>query len=492
MQVMRLTLFAVLAFSAAAQTALDSQRVAELARTNSAEQLDSIICSATDFSFSLTPAAMSALIQAGVSEQTIKAMAAKQAGGPCKATEAVQPVQATAVQAQPVQERPPAIPASHALPSSNPPSFPAVSLYGGYSYASVDTNGLDGRVGGNGFEGSAALRSLIGKKAIAQRVPFYEPGTYKIIPNTYAGQAVTIIAFKPISVPRTLTAQQLARLGAQARAMIEDAQNSGTVVVQFADGTKADTGVILPSLLGNYLELLEPAPAASTPAASPSQVGERSSAAPSATVPSVRNDMAAEPLSSDVSDFLSPKEIEAAKAGSGEKQHVHLTDAGGNFLRDFAANYGNDYPVSAGRGAGIDVYSSSAIIGMGAKAARRNYSSYEPTVADTQRALIVYAEGWVGPTIGIGCQAITRVILLSGADGQVVEEAYLSEPSDDVWRNAFGTANNCQTLRAGFSMESVKRVRMAARKGEFLIVVFSGSARKTYKLTQNRQAQLGL
>ena len=41
-------------------------------------------------------------------------------------------------------------------------------------------------------------------------------------------------------------------------------------------------------------------------------------------------------------------------------------------------------------------------------------------------------------------------------------------------------------------MESVKRVRMAARKGEFLIVVFSGSARKTYKLTQNRQAQLGL
>jgi hypothetical protein len=95
------------------------------------------------------------------------------------------------------------------------------------------------------------LKSLIGKKAIAQRVPFYEPGTYKMIPNTYAGQEVTIIAFKPISIPRTLTAQQLDRLGAQAKAMIQDAQNSGTVVVQFADGTKADTGVILPSLLGN-------------------------------------------------------------------------------------------------------------------------------------------------------------------------------------------------------------------------------------------------
>jgi len=334
------------------------------------------------------------------------------------------------------------------------------------------------------------LKSLIGKKAIAQRVPFYEPGTYKIIPNTYAGQEVTIIAFKPISVPRTLTAQQLARLGAQARAMIEDAQNSGTVVVQFADGTKAETGVILPSLLGNYLELLEPAPAASTPAASPSQVG--SSSVPSVAVPSVRTDMAAKPLSSDVSDLLSPEEVAAAKAGKSEKQHIHLTDAGGNLLRDLAANYGNDYPASAGRGAGIDVYSSSAIIGIRTKAAKRNYSSYEPTAAETQRALIVYAQGWVGPTIGIGCQAITRVILLSGADGQVVEEAYRSEPSDDVWRNAFGTANNCQTLRAKFSMESVKRARMAARKGELLIVVFSGSARKTYKLTQNRQAQLGL
>jgi hypothetical protein len=109
------------------------------------------------------------------------------------------------------------------------------------------------------------LKSLVGKKAIAQRMPFFEPGTYKTIPNTYAGQEVTIIAFKPMAMPAILSPEQLARLGAQQRAMIQDAQNRGTIVVQFADGTKADTGTILPSLLGNYLELVE-TPVPSMPA----------------------------------------------------------------------------------------------------------------------------------------------------------------------------------------------------------------------------------
>jgi hypothetical protein len=67
--------------------------------------------------------------------------------------------------------------------------------------------------------------------------------------------------------------------------MIEDAQNSGTVVVQFADGTKADTGVILPSLLGNYLELLEPPAAASMPVpAKPSNEPGASASGPAVAI----------------------------------------------------------------------------------------------------------------------------------------------------------------------------------------------------------------
>jgi hypothetical protein len=48
---MRLTLFALLAFSCCAEDALDNQRVAELARTVSVEKLDQIICSAPSVNF---------------------------------------------------------------------------------------------------------------------------------------------------------------------------------------------------------------------------------------------------------------------------------------------------------------------------------------------------------------------------------------------------------------------------------------------------------
>jgi hypothetical protein len=142
---MRLTLFALLAFSCCAEDALDNQRVAELARTVSVEKLDQIICSAPSVNFRLQE--MDALLQAGVTEHTIKTMAAKENGQPCGAN-------STASNA-PVSERPVA---QHVLPQATEPSaFPPVSLYAGYSYASVDTNGLDGRVGGNGFETSAAF-----------------------------------------------------------------------------------------------------------------------------------------------------------------------------------------------------------------------------------------------------------------------------------------------------------------------------------------------
>jgi hypothetical protein len=116
-------------------------------------------------------------------------------------------------------------------------------------------------VSGSAQRSVTDLKSLVGMKAIAQRIPLYEPGTYKAIPNTYAGQQVTIIAFKPMAMPKiTLSSEQLARLNAQQRAAIQDAQNMGTLVVQFADGTKADTGAIMPSLLANYLELVEQPP----------------------------------------------------------------------------------------------------------------------------------------------------------------------------------------------------------------------------------------
>jgi hypothetical protein len=45
------------------------------------------------------------------------------------------------------------------------------------------------------------LKTLVGKKAVAQRMPFYKPGIYQPISNIYAGQEVTIIDTKPSTMP---------------------------------------------------------------------------------------------------------------------------------------------------------------------------------------------------------------------------------------------------------------------------------------------------
>jgi hypothetical protein len=105
------------------------------------------------------------------------------------------------------------------------------------------------------------MKMLIGREAVVQRIPFYQPGTYQMIPNTYAGQTVTIIDVKPsamfASIPR-LTAGQMASLPPQSRENIENVRNAAILVVQFADGTKADTGPmpVMPSNLSSYLEVI--------------------------------------------------------------------------------------------------------------------------------------------------------------------------------------------------------------------------------------------
>jgi hypothetical protein len=114
------------------------------------------------------------------------------------------------------------------------------------------------------------LNSLIGRKAIAQRMPFYVPGTFKAIPNTYAGQEVTIVAFKPTAMPKL--PRSALQLTPEQKATIEDAERAGTLVVQFEDGTIADTGLVTPSLLTTYLELEKPS--GPTPAAGSNRMTE--------------------------------------------------------------------------------------------------------------------------------------------------------------------------------------------------------------------------
>jgi len=105
------------------------------------------------------------------------------------------------------------------------------------------------------------MKTLVGRKAVVQRMPFYQPGTYNTIPKTYAGQTVTIIEVKPstmFAMMTMLTASQIASLPPELRQPYENTKTASTIVFQFQDGTKADTGAmpVMASTLPTYLELL--------------------------------------------------------------------------------------------------------------------------------------------------------------------------------------------------------------------------------------------
>ena len=312
------------------------------------------------------------------------------------------------------------------------------------------------------------LKSLVGKKAVAQRMPLYEPGTYKVIPNTYAGQEVSIIAFKPMAMPKiALSPEQLARLSAQQRAAIQDAQNAGTLVVQFGDGTKADTGTIMPSLLGNYLELVE------SPTVTPVITAASPAETPSLPSPNT-------PAKTRLAETLSDEEVRLALGGNGKDHRVLIQDMG------LMAAQGHQVPS-------ITLYMPEAVLAVQAESARKQFSKYEPSEEEKRRSLMVVAEGYAGKTITEGCTSITRVVLLSDTSGGVVQEAYLSEPLQETWRNNFGATDSCQALRAKFSLEDVTRVRAAAPNGEFLVAVFAGAVNtKMYKIKHKHQSKLGL
>jgi hypothetical protein len=196
-----------------------------------------------------------------------------------------------------------------------------------------------------------------------------------------------------------------------------------------------------------------------------------------------------QPLPGPHQDFLSTNEVQAAIAGNGRNHHIHLTDVGGNFLRDMAAGL-DCSSCSTAVEAGIDVYMSDALIALRSELARRQYLPYTPAQEDIQRGMVVFAQGWIG-TITTGCQSVTRIALLSDVSGAVVEEASVSNPADSVYQNAFGAKINCQTLEARFSIESVNRIKSASPNGEFLIAVFVGATHKAYTLKRKHQAKLG-
>jgi hypothetical protein len=179
-------------------------------------------------------------------------------------------------------------------------------------------------------------------------------------------------------------------------------------------------------------------------------------------------------------DVLSDGEVKLALSGKGKDHFVLIEDMG------FSAAQGNQVPR-------IILYMPEAVLAMRGDSAKRQFTRYEPPEEDKRRSLMIVAQGYAGKTISEGCTSITRVVLLSDRSGGVVQEAYLSERLAENWQNGFGATNQCQALRAKFSLDDVNKVKSAAQNGEFLVAVFAGSVNtKMYKIKKKQQSKLGL
>ena len=289
------------------------------------------------------------------------------------------------------------------------------------------------------------VNQLVGRKVVAQRMPLCEPGTYNTV-LTYAGKQATVLSVKPSKAFPALSQSTLARMRPEARAIVEDQQKAATVLVQFEDGKKLDTcAAIGPARISEYFELAEGQTLAALPAQPKSTTGP-----PMQTV-----------------EMLSEDEVKSALAGSGKDRYVQINDAG------FMAAQG-----ALGTLPHITLFTPEAIIAIKKEQAKKQFLSYEPSEEDRKRLWTVVAQGYIGKTYQEGCVSVTRVVLLSSPSGGLVEEAYSSEPGTETWANAFGAANQCQWLKARFSIATVKRVQAAAQEGEFYVAVFAGAQKR--------------
>jgi hypothetical protein len=298
------------------------------------------------------------------------------------------------------------------------------------------------------------LNVLIGKRVIVQRKPLCQPGTFTVV-FSYAGKQATVVSLKPSKIA-PISPGVMAKMPPQARAMMEDAQKAATILLRFEDGTQLDTcASIGPSKVFDYLEL-----------------------APGETVQSpATQEHSASPVTKDV---LSDDEVELAVSGKGRDHLVFIEDAG------LMAAQGNQVPA-------VTLYMPEAVLAIRAEAAKKQFTKYEPAEEEKRRSLMVVAQGYAGKTISEGCTSITRIVLLSDSSGGIVQEAYLSEPLGETWRNGFGATNQCQSLRVKFSLADVRKVKAAAPNGEFLVAVFAGSVNtKMYKIKKKHQSKLGL
>jgi hypothetical protein len=385
------------------------------------------------------------------------------------------------------------------------------------------------------------LEMIVAKRVVIQRMPLCEPGTFKAVLD-YAGMQAKVISLKPSTVPQVSKAT-LERMPPAARDMIEDEQKAATILVQFDDSKRLDTcGPVSPKRLPNYLEVapgeklqpvaskpkfiitgqLQQPQTSSAPSVTPQTTANPlvSSHVPATPQPQGTGATVSQPTANTIAPPANPVATQSAGAGntaiqpaspSGVTTLVSApTKSSAHMLSDTEVNAAlsgngrnhyvtildvslNPLTPTGKRLPSITLFMPEALLASAADSARKQFMHVELTEEQKRRSLTVFAEGYVGEKITDGCVSITRIVLLSDQSGSSVQEAYLSQPMDETWRNAFGATNNCQTLEAKFFLEDVQKIKDAAPNGEFFIAVFAGSTNtKMYKIKRKHQVKLGL
>ena len=246
------------------------------------------------------------------------------------------------------------------------------------------------------------LKLLIGKQVTVQRQPLCQPGTYTVV-LSYAGKQATVVSMKPSKIT-PLSPGVMAGMPPQARAMMEDAQKAAIILLQSEDGTQRIHVRRLAQARYSII-LSQPKARLFNP---PTTRNRR---------PLIR------PLPS-TKDVLSDDEVKLAVSGKGKDHLVLIQDMG------LMAAQGNQVPT-------ITLYMPEAVLAIRAESAKKQFIRYEPAEEDKRRSLMVVAQGYAGTTIAEGCTSITRIVLLSDPSGGLVQEAYMSEPLAETWRNGF-------------------------------------------------------
>jgi hypothetical protein len=183
--------------------ALDDKRIVEMVRSGiSQQQIVTAIAAAPEVHFDLSPGSLNGLVQAGVSDQIIKAMAARQNGTTARA-----PAPAAALN--------PESGGAGMTPSNSAPSGDATRLhtpgfgdrttdfFAGYSYVNADTNGLTGRQSANGWESSVSTsiwRWVAAEGSVSgyyDQVPVYG---YPVNFRDYSAAGGPRLNFRPVFV----------------------------------------------------------------------------------------------------------------------------------------------------------------------------------------------------------------------------------------------------------------------------------------------------